>query len=178
VTLILSTARRPDNPSPADCYLQNLVPFSVEKMKPFTLRVLSTIVLPKRLSLVQRFTPSLSASTPNGRGITVTRPRSPRWTCDEYIHTRVHRIRYLSSIAPIFSLGNDDPTMSHLTPPQPPPTWTHTPEQVTSLINDLIAKDRAIWDKIGSLPSEDCNFDSVRLFQSARSDCSSVLVFD
>ena len=165
VTALIPPGRR----RPGDCYLQNLVFSSVEKMKPFTLRVRSTHVLPNRLLLAQLFAPSLSVSTPNGRGITVT-PRSPRWTCDEYIHTRAHRIRYLSTIVPIFSLGNDDQTMSNLTPPQPPPTWTHAPEQVTTLVNELIAKDRAIWDKIGSLPPEDCTFESVRLFPICERD--------
>lgn len=52
--------------------------------------------------------------------------------------------------------------MSNLTPPQAPATWTHTPEQVTASINELIAKDRALWDKVGSLPQEECTFESVR----------------
>ena len=54
-----------------------------------------------------------------------------------------------------------DPAMSSLIPPQPPATWTHTPEQVTTLINELIVKGRAFWDKIGSLPAEECTFESV-----------------
>ena len=134
-------------------------------MKPFTLRVRSTNVLTRRLSLAQKFAPSLRFSTHNfTRGITITAPRSPRWTCDEYnIQSRAHGIRYLATIAPItFSLGNDDPTMPNLTPPQPPSTWEHTPEQVTNLINEYIAKDKKIWEKIGSLPEEECNFESVR----------------
>lgn len=151
-------------------------------MRPFTLRVRSTNVIPKPLPLVQRLAPSLSVSTSSGRGITRTvTPRSPRWTCDEYIHARAHGIRSLATIAPIFSLKNDDAKMSNLTPPQAPPTWTHTPEQVTSLINELITKDRAIWDKIGSLSQEDCTFDSVSLLQSVnakvKSHYSTVLEF-
>lgn len=79
------------------------------------------------------------------------------------MHARVRGIRSLATIAPIFSLKNDDdPTMSNLTPPQAPATWTHTPEQVTTLVNELIAKDRALWDKVGSLPPEECTFESVR----------------
>jgi hypothetical protein len=39
----------------------------------------------------------------------------------------------------------------NLTPPQAPPTWRHNPDQVTSLIDELIAKDKEVWDKIGSL---------------------------
>lgn len=138
--------------------------FSVGRMRPFTLRVRSANVLPKRLSLAQRFTPTLSHSTLTVRAISVgTASRRPRWTCDEYFHARVHGIRSVVTIAPSFSLGNDDPIMSNLTPPQAPATWTHTPEQVTTLINESIAKDRALWNKIGSLPSEECTFESVRL---------------
>jgi len=129
-------------------------------MRPFTLRVRSANVLPNRLSLTQRFTPSPSVLTHTSRGGS---SRQPRWTCDEYIHARVHGIRSLATIAPILSLKNDDnPAMSRLTPPQVPATWTHTPEQVTTLINELIAKDRALWDKVGSLPPEECTFESVR----------------
>ena len=133
-------------------------------MKRFTLPVRSMNVLPKRPSLVQRFAPSLSVSIPKGRGIT---SRSQPWTCDEYIHARAHRIRFLATIAPIFSISNDDSTMSNLTPPQPPPTWTHTPEQVTALINELIAKDRAVWDKVGKLAPDECTFETVRLLRYA-----------
>jgi hypothetical protein len=136
-------------------------------MKPFTLRVRSTNVLPKPLSLAQRFTPTFSISTLKGRGVTKSwEARARRWTCDEYIHARVNGIRSLATIAPIFSLGNDDPIMTKLTPPQAPATWTHTPEQVTTLINELIAKDRALWDKVGSLRPEECTFESVRLLYS------------
>lgn len=130
-----------------------------QKMRPFTLRVRSSNVLPKRLSLAQRLAPPLSVSTPGGR---VMLSRRPQWTCDGYMHARVHGIRSLATIAPIFFLNNDnDPTMSKLTPPQPPATWTHTPEQVTSLVNESITKNRAVWDKIGSLSPEECTFESV-----------------
>lgn len=125
-------------------------------MKPFTLRVRSTNVLPKRLPLVQRFASALPVSTPKGRGVIAR-----RWTCDEYLHARARGVRSFATIAPLFSLKLDASAMSNLTPPQPPATWTHTPEQVTTLINELIAKDRAGWDKVGSLSPKDCNFESV-----------------
>ena len=71
--------------------------------------------------------------------------------------------------------------MSNLTPPQAPATWTHTPEQVTTLINELIAKDRALWDKVGSLRPEECTFESVRFFPSVdvnlKSNRSTVMEF-
>lgn len=130
--------------------------FSVGRMKPFTLRVRSANVLPKRLPLAQRFTPSLPVSTLSGRS------RRHQWACDEYMHARAHGVRTLATIAPIFSLQNDNTAMSNLTPPQAPPTWTHTPDQVTTLINELIAKDRSLWDNVGSLPKEECTFESVR----------------
>ena len=53
--------------------------------------------------------------------------------------------------------------MFDLIPPQALAIWTHTSEQVTTLINELIAKDRALWDEVGSLPLEECTFESVRL---------------
>lgn len=77
------------------------------------------------------------------------------------MHARAHGIRTLATIASVFSLKNDDAAMSNLTPPQPPATWTHTPEQVTTLIKEYIAKDRAFWDGVGSLPKEECTFESV-----------------
>ena len=131
--------------------------FSVGKMKPFTLRVRSANVLPKRLPLVQRFAPSLSVSIPNS----ASHSRRHKWTCDEYMHARAHGVRAFATIAPIFSLQNDDPAMSNLIPPQAPATWTHSPVQVTTQINELIAKDRALWDKVGSLSQEECTFESV-----------------
>ena len=128
-------------------------------MKPFTLRVRSANVLSKQLPLTRRFAPSLSVSTLNSRSVL---SRRPRWTCDEYMHARVHGIRSLATITPIFSLKNDDDSaMSKLTPPQTPAIWTHTPEQVTTLIDELIAKDKALWDKVGSLSPEECTFESV-----------------
>ena len=138
-------------------------------MKPFTLRVRSASVLQKRLPLAQRFASSPSISTPNSRGVL---SRRPRWTCDEYMHARV---RSLATIAPIFSLRNDDgPAMSKLTPPQAPATWKHTPEQVTTLIKEIIARDRVVWDKVGALPAEECTFESVRPSSSSNMPAKSV----
>lgn len=50
-----------------------------------------------------------------------------------------------------------------LTPPQPPPAWNHTAEDITRLTNELIAQDRAVQDKVGALAPKDCNFHSVRI---------------
>ena len=72
--------------------------------------------------------------------------------------------------------------MSNLSPPQPPPTWTHTPEGITALVKKFIADDVEIWDKIGLLPKEECTFESVRLLQSVsmeiKSNCLTALGFD
>lgn len=48
-----------------------------------------------------------------------------------------------------------------LHPPQPPPNWTHTPEDVARLTKEAIANHRAVEDKIGALPASECNFESV-----------------
>ncbi|KAJ7095922.1 metallopeptidase MepB [Mycena belliarum] len=50
-----------------------------------------------------------------------------------------------------------------LSAPQPPPDWTHTPEDVSRLTKESIAKHRAVEDKIGALQSSQCTFESVFL---------------
>ncbi|KAG2009857.1 metallopeptidase MepB, variant 2 [Coprinopsis cinerea AmutBmut pab1-1] len=50
-----------------------------------------------------------------------------------------------------------------LTPPQPPPEWNHTAEDITRLVKEAIEKDRAVMDKVGALDPKDCNFESVFL---------------
>ena len=52
--------------------------------------------------------------------------------------------------------------MASLTPPIPPPSWTHTPEEVLKITKDVIAKDRELMDKIAALPASECNFATVR----------------
>ncbi|KAE9386902.1 zincin [Gymnopus androsaceus JB14] len=51
-------------------------------------------------------------------------------------------------------------------PPQPAPSWDHRPEDIGTIIKDLIAKDWSIQDKIAALPREDCNFESVALSEA------------
>ncbi|KAH9939164.1 Metalloprotease [Amylocystis lapponica] len=53
--------------------------------------------------------------------------------------------------------------MVSLTPPQPPPIWTHSAEDVLSITKDAIARDRELQDKIAALAPADCNFSSVFL---------------
>ncbi|KAH9080477.1 Metalloprotease [Lactarius deliciosus] len=57
--------------------------------------------------------------------------------------------------------------MVNLTPPQPPPVWTHTPEEVIKLTKEAIDKDREVQDQVAKLPASECNFDTLAL---ARSD--------
>lgn len=59
-----------------------------------------------------------------------------------------------------FTLSSSTTTMS-LTPPQAPPTWEHTTEQVTQLTKDAIEKYRQVMDKVGSLDAKDANYGSV-----------------
>jgi hypothetical protein len=51
--------------------------------------------------------------------------------------------------------------MANFTPPQPPPVWTHTPEDVLNLTKEAIKKDREVQDKVAELPASECNFDTV-----------------
>ena len=71
-------------------------------------------------------------------------------------------IRFSSSLSNIFTPSSlSSSNMANLTPPQPPPVWTHTPEDVLSLTKEAIEKDRAVQDKIGKLPASECNFETV-----------------
>ena len=51
--------------------------------------------------------------------------------------------------------------MANLTPPQPPPLWTHSPEDVINLTKEAIRKDREVQDRIAKLPASECNFETV-----------------
>ena len=65
----------------------------------------------------------------------------------------------LSSIFDTSSFFSSD--MANLTPPQPPPMWTHTPEQVVTLTKEAINKDREVQDRVAKLHASECNFDTV-----------------
>ena len=65
----------------------------------------------------------------------------------------------LSSIFHTSSLSSFN--MTNLTPPQPPPVWTHTPEDVLRLTKEAINKDREVQDRVAKLPVSECNFDTV-----------------
>ena len=51
--------------------------------------------------------------------------------------------------------------MPGLTPPQPPPTWKHTPNDIQELVKKTIDDVKQVLDKIGSLSASECNFESV-----------------
>ncbi|KAF7978500.1 hypothetical protein HWV62_45653 [Athelia sp. TMB] len=61
--------------------------------------------------------------------------------------------------------------MAAITPPQPAPTWTHTPEQVLSLTKAAIEEDRKVQDAVAALAPKDCDFSSLTLaHQEAKFD--------
>ena len=71
-------------------------------------------------------------------------------------------IRFSSSLSSIFAPSSlSSSNMANLTPPQPPPVWTHTPEEVLYLTKEAIEKDREVQDRIGKLPVSECNFETV-----------------
>ncbi|KAF8650117.1 hypothetical protein AX16_005354 [Volvariella volvacea WC 439] len=50
-----------------------------------------------------------------------------------------------------------------LTPPQPPPVWNHSAEDIKKLTQEAIDSNRAIQDKVGKLTPEESNFETVFL---------------
>jgi hypothetical protein len=71
-------------------------------------------------------------------------------------------IRFSSSLSSIFAPSSlSSPNMANLTPPQPPPVWTHTPKDVLDLTKEAIEKDREVQDRIAKLPASECNFETV-----------------
>jgi hypothetical protein len=71
--------------------------------------------------------------------------------------------RFSSSLSSIFASSSLSPSnMASLTPPQPPPVWTHTPEDVLNLTKEAIEKDRGVQDRVAKLFASECTFDTVR----------------
>ncbi len=89
----------------------------------------------------------------------------PAWLLAPYQYIRSQATLATSSLfsSSIFS-GSED--MAHLTPPQPPPKWTHTPEDVLKITKEQIQKHMETLDKIAALKEEDANFDNVRCVSS------------
>lgn len=46
-------------------------------------------------------------------------------------------------------------------PPQSPPVWNHSSDDILKLTKEAIEYDRAIQDKVGHLDPKDCSFESV-----------------
>ncbi|KAI0030424.1 metallopeptidase MepB [Vararia minispora EC-137] len=53
--------------------------------------------------------------------------------------------------------------MRSLVPPQPPPKWTHTAEEIKELTDHAIAAHRVIQDTIATLKPEECTLESLAL---------------
>ncbi|CDO71484.1 hypothetical protein BN946_scf184909.g78 [Trametes cinnabarina] len=53
--------------------------------------------------------------------------------------------------------------MAALIPPQAPPQWSHTPEDILRLTNEAITEYRAIEDSVAALVPEECTFESLAL---------------
>ena len=51
--------------------------------------------------------------------------------------------------------------LADLKPPQPPPVWTHTPEDILSLTKEAIERHRKVQDRVAKLPDSECNFNTV-----------------
>jgi hypothetical protein len=72
---------------------------------------------------------------------------------------------FLSTVFKVF----DDPRVKSsspepspdLIPPQPPPVWTHTPEDVLRLTKEAIEKDQGVRNQVATLPASECNFNTV-----------------
>lgn len=76
-----------------------------------------------------------------------------------YIRTRYC---FISSVfcRPFSLLPAAKHTMT-VTPPQSPPGWEHTAEDILKLTKEAIEHDRAVQDKVGGLDPKDCTFESV-----------------
>lgn len=67
----------------------------------------------------------------------------------------------LTSKSSLFSaILSSQPPMG-LTPPQPPPVWNHSAEDITRLTKEHIEKNRVVQNQVGALAPEACNFDTV-----------------
>jgi hypothetical protein len=90
--------------------------------------------------------------------------------------SRLLRIRPISTLNIPFSWPSAisfDIQMS-LVPPQAPPSWNHSAEDITRLTNEFIARDRAVEDKVGALAPKDCNFQSASI--SDLLQCSMLII--
>ena len=77
------------------------------------------------------------------------------------IRTRYWNARFSSPFCRPFSLLPAAKHTMTLTPPQSPPGWEHTAEDILKFTKEAIEYDRAVQDKVGGLDPKDCTFESV-----------------
>ena len=77
------------------------------------------------------------------------------------------RVHYSARSASSFSFFKSSSDMDSLVPPQAPPTWQHSPDQVTQITKDTIEQVKAVFDKVAALDPKDCTFESVCLISSS-----------
>ena len=108
---------------------------------------------------------SLAVGIRHGRPFVPQRIISGTYKLYQCSNTHLTSLRNLASFGFSRTLFlSTSPDMSHISTlklPQEPLKWTHTPEQVISLTKGQIEEDRKFLDKIGALPEEECNFETV-----------------
>ncbi|KAF9481172.1 metallopeptidase MepB [Pholiota conissans] len=88
------------------------------------------------------------------------------------VHARYRAaLRSISTTASnlFFSAASNPSTMA-ITPPQPPPTWEHSAEDITKLTKQCIEQYRKVMDKVGALEPKDSTFESVSFLALQEAD--------
>jgi hypothetical protein len=67
----------------------------------------------------------------------------------------------------LFFSATSPPATMTITPPQAPPTWEHSAEDITNLTKQSIEEYRKVMDKIGALEPKDSTFESVSSFRTS-----------
>jgi hypothetical protein len=99
----------------------------------------------------------LRSITSGGRSSVVTPLSTLTTPSFKYIRHNLKAFSRRSSFSTITSTSR----AMGITPPQPPPEWTHTPEDVGRLTKEAIDSHRAVEDQIGALQPSDCTYESV-----------------
>lgn len=87
----------------------------------------------------------------------------PRTYIRSVTHIGSRALATLASDSPLFSSIASDTAMASIKPPQEPPSWTHSAEDIDRIIKDLIERDRKLTDQVAALDPKDCTFESVCL---------------
>ncbi|KAJ7794145.1 hypothetical protein B0H14DRAFT_2923888 [Mycena olivaceomarginata] len=101
----------------------------------------------------------LRSITSGGRSSVVTPLSTLTTPSFKYIRHNLKAFSRRSSFSTITSTSR----AMGITPPQPPPEWTHTPEDVGRLTKEAIDSHRAVEDQIGALQPSDCTYESLAL---------------